>query len=107
MTEKGSLWKKDLWTQKEVADYFRVTQNTIIRWRRSGSLSFFRPPGSTRVLYYRDEVVQFRKTNTIEKKGGDKRKIKSETERKKPDISATPDNEWLTPAPGTTLTTPI
>jgi hypothetical protein len=27
-------------------------------------------------------------------KGGDKRKVKLEVERKKPDISATPDNEW-------------
>jgi len=91
---KESLWDVELLTQKEVADYFRVTQNTVIKWRRSGLLSFFRPPASTRVLYYRNDVEQFKLTNTTEKKGGDKRKVKSEVERKKLDISATPDNEW-------------
>ena len=94
MERKEDLWDKELWTQKEVADYFRVTQNTVIRWRRSGLLSFFRPPASTRVLYYRDEVKEFKQANTTEKKGDDKRKVKPADERKPPDISATPDNEW-------------
>ena len=94
MERKENLWDKEFWTQKEVADYFRVTQNTVIRWRRSGLLSFFRPPGSTRVLYYRDEVKEFKQANTTEKKGGDKRKAKPADERKRPDISATPDKEW-------------
>lgn len=94
MTKKGNLWEEEFCTQKEVADKFRVSQNTVIRWRRSGLLSFFRPPASTRVLYYRNEIEQFKQTNTTEKKGGDKRKTKSEAERKKPDISVTPDDEW-------------
>jgi hypothetical protein len=94
MERKENLWDKDFWTQKEVADYFRVTQNTVIRWRRSGLLSFFRPPASVRVLYYRNEVEQFKQTNTTQKKGGDKRKTKSGAERKKPDISVTPNGEW-------------
>jgi hypothetical protein len=94
MERKENLWEKEFWTQKEVADYFRVSQNTIIKWRRSGFLGFIRPPESPRVLYYRDDIEQFKQTNTTVKKGGDKRKTISETERKKPDISATPGKKW-------------
>lgn len=65
--QKGneSLWNKELWNQKEVADYFRVTSNTIKNWRERGLLSFFKAPGSTRIQYFRDEIRRFRNANSV------------------------------------------
>jgi hypothetical protein len=64
------LWEKELWTQKEVANYFRVVQGTVKNWRDQGFLSFWQAPGSTKILYYRDEIKNFRNQNTTLKKGG-------------------------------------
>jgi hypothetical protein len=65
--QKGndSLWNKELWKQQEVADYFRVTSNTIKNWRERGLLSFFQAPGSSRIQYYRDEIRSFRNANSV------------------------------------------
>jgi hypothetical protein len=62
---KENLWNKELWNQQEVADYFRVTSNTIKNWRERGLLSFFQAPGSTRIQYFRDEICRFRKANSV------------------------------------------
>ncbi len=87
------LCEKELWTQQEVANYFRVVPGTIKNWREQGFLSFWQAPGSTRVLYYRDEIKDFIEKNTIsKKKGGDK--PKAEIKRKMPDISSTSDKQW-------------
>ena len=65
--QKGSesLWNKELWIQQEVADYFGVTSNTIKNWRERGLLSYFQAPGSTRKQYFRDEIRNFIKTNSV------------------------------------------
>ena len=89
--EKG-LWEKELWTQNEVAAYFRVVPSTVKNWREQGFLSYFQPLGSSRVLYYSDEIRQFRDSNTINKKGGGAREAVRPT-KEKPDISATR-KEW-------------
>ena len=67
--QKGnvSLWNKDLWKQKEVADYFGVTSNTVKNWRERGLISYFQAPGSTRKQYFRDGIRQFIKTNSVSK----------------------------------------
>ena len=54
MNEK--LWEKELWTQQEVADYFRVVPGTVKNWRDQGLLSYWQAPGSTRVLYFSEEL---------------------------------------------------
>jgi len=92
MDEK--LWEKDLWTQQEFADYFRVVPATVKNWRDRGLLSYWQAPGSTRVLYYSSEIKDFRDKNTIPKKGGDKTRNLSKIKRKKPDVSSTPDKKW-------------
>jgi hypothetical protein len=79
------LWEKELWTQKEVAEYFRVVQGTIKNWREQGLLSYWQTPGSTKVLYYRDQIKAFRDQNTTLKKGGGKPKAK--VKREKPSVS--------------------
>ena len=94
MSEKSienELWEKELWTQKEVANYFRVVQGTIKNWRDQGLQSYWQAPGSTKVLYYRDEIKDFRNHNTTFKKGGGK--PKTEVKREKPRISSTR-KEW-------------
>lgn len=78
MPKSNDLKKNELWTQKEVAEYFRVSEGTIINWRKDGIFSCCRMPGKRRVLYYRDEVIEQRDKNSISKKGGDKKgKLKS------------------------------
>ena len=85
MDEK--LWEKELWTQQEVADYFRVVPGTLKNWREQGYLSYWQAPGSTRVFYFSDEIKDFRDRNTIPKKGGDKQtKL---TDRRKPVVPTT------------------
>ncbi len=90
MKTKGDLWEKDLWTQNEVADHFRVTSNTIKNWRNRGLLSFFIAPGSDRVLYYRAEIQEFQEKFTHWRKE-DKKRIKREV-RVKPRLSS--DDDW-------------
>jgi hypothetical protein len=88
------LWENELWTQQEVADYLRVVPGTVKNWRDQGLLSYVQAPGSTRVLYYRDEIKGFRDENTIRRKGDDTRRKPIKIERKQPDISSTPKKEW-------------
>lgn len=89
------LWEKDLWTQQEVADYFRVVPGTVKNWRDQGLLSYWQAPGSTRVLYFRAGIKDFKDANTHPRKGGgNKNRWLDKIERKKPDISSTPDKEW-------------
>ena len=85
------LFKNELLTQKEVANYFRVVPATIKNWRDQGLISCWQAPGSTRVLYYSDEIRDFRDRNTISKKGGDT-KTKTKELKGKPVVSAK--KEW-------------
>ncbi|MBC2734074.1 MAG: helix-turn-helix domain-containing protein [Desulfobacteraceae bacterium] len=55
------------YTQREVAEMFRVSQGTVIKWRELGYLEYFRPPGSNRVTYSVDGVERFRKNFTYRK----------------------------------------
>ena len=61
--------KKELWTQREVADYFRVVPSTVKNWRDRGLIKYWQAPGSTRVLYFADEIKDFRDKNTFNGKG--------------------------------------
>ena len=91
MTE--TLWEKELWTQQEVADYFRVVPGTICNWRDQGMLRFFQAPGSTRVLFYRDDIIRFRDDNTKDPKGGGA-KVKPKQVKGKPVVSAKSEKDW-------------
>ena len=81
------LWEKELWTQQEVADYFRVVAGTVKNWREQRYLSYWQAPGSTRVLYFSDEIKDFKDRNTHPRKGGD-RQTKL-TDRRKPVVPTT------------------
>ena len=88
------LWEKELWTQKEVADYFRVVPGTVKNWRDQGLLSYWQAPGSTRVLYFSAGIKDFRDRNITTKKGGDKTRCLAKIKRTKPDISTTSNKKW-------------
>ena len=83
------IFKQQFLTQKEVAEYFRVSQGTIINWRNQGLLSYWRVPVGKTVLYFRDEIKDFRKQNTTLKKGGgaSENKIVVRKRKEKPSVS--------------------
>ncbi len=86
MERKENLWNKELWKQNEVADYFRVVSGTVKNWRDKGLLRYWQAPGSSKVLYYRDDVREFRDKNTRLKKGGDTKR--TEIKVVKPSVSS-------------------
>jgi len=88
------LWEKELWTQQEVSDYFRVVPATVKNWRDRGLLPYIQPSGSIRVLIPGYAVKDFIDRYTIIKKGGDKTRCLAKIKRKKPDVSSTPDKDW-------------
>ena len=93
MPKSNELTKQKLCTQKEVAEHFRVVPGTIKNWRDRGLLSYCQVPGSTRVFYYRDEVIKLRVNNTVSKKGGDRQKPKIRVPKGNPVISEN-DKDW-------------
>ena len=86
--------KKELWTQKEVADYFRVVPSTVKNWRDRGLVKYWQAPGSSRVLYFSEEIKDFRDKNTFNKSGGVNKKQKTIEKREKPFVSANPEKAW-------------
>ena len=86
MKRKEELWDNELWTQSEVADYFRVVSGTVKNWREQGMLRYWQAPGSSKVLFYRDDIRAFRDEHTVSKKGGDKKR--TEIKVVKPSVSS-------------------
>lgn len=86
---ENELWEKELWTQKEVANYFRVVQGTVKNWRDQGFLSYWQALGSSKILYYRYEIEEFRDQNTTLKKSGgaSENKIVVRKRKGKPSVS--------------------
>jgi hypothetical protein len=77
-------------TQQEVADRFRVSQGTVINWRKRGLLDYFQAPGSTKILYPVTAVEEFEKKSIHKVEVVANRKIT----RKSPEISTRPDKVW-------------
>lgn len=73
---------KAYYTQREVAEIFRVSQGTVIKWRELGYLEYFRPPGCSRVLYAADAIEEFRKNFTYRKEVMNTSKIKGRHNRR-------------------------
>jgi hypothetical protein len=81
-------------TQKELADRYSTSESTIKNWRDRGYLPFMRLPGSTRVLYPLDGILEVEQQYTTPAKEVKHRQQSAEVKRKKPVISATPKKEW-------------
>ncbi|HET6460319.1 MAG TPA: helix-turn-helix domain-containing protein [Syntrophales bacterium] len=77
-------------TQGEVASRFRVSQSTVINWRKRRLLDYFQAPGSTKVLYPVAAVEEFEKKSVhrVEEV------VAREVTRKSPEISTRPDKVW-------------
>ena len=86
-------FEKELWTQEEVAGYFRTAPSTIYNWRKKGLLNYFQAPGSSRVLYFRDDVLSFMRQNSHSKKGGVTAPL-AQAERAKPVVSTKNKKTW-------------
>ena len=84
---ENELWQKELWTQNEVAGYFRVVPGTVKNWREQGLLSYWQAPGSSKVLFLRDDIKDFRNKHTISKKGGDANDKRIVVRKEKPSVS--------------------
>jgi hypothetical protein len=92
MAEK--LPENDLLTQTEVAKYLRVVDATVKNYRERGLLKFFQAPGSSRIQYYRDDVIRFLRENTFNDKGGGEAPKKAVV-KGKPVVSAGSDyKDW-------------
>jgi len=87
MERKEDLWQKELWTQSEVAGYFRVVPGTVKNWREQGLLRYWQAPGSSKVLFFRDDIKDFRDQNTTLKKGGGRSENKRIKRKEKPSVS--------------------
>lgn len=85
--------KKEFWTQQEVADYFRVVPSTVKNWRDRGLIKYWQAPGSTRVLYFAEEVKDFRDKNTFNEKG-EIPKQNDTALKKVPFISPKNEDDW-------------
>jgi hypothetical protein len=83
-----------LWTQQEVADYLRVVPSTVKNWRDRGLIKFWQAPGSTRILYFENDIKDFIEKNTNGVKGGQQHNKKAIIKREKPVVSAKPEKAW-------------
>lgn len=82
-------------TQKELAQRWRVSEATIKNIRDNGGISYFFPPNSSRVLYPRDEIiaVEQNKLNLTSKEDLTLKK-NTEFKMKKPVVSSNSDKKW-------------
>ena len=78
--------------QKELAKRWHVSPGTIINWRQEGRLPFFRVPGTSKILYPGDKIIELENKNTTIVKEGPQQQ--PELKRKKPVMSAKPIKEW-------------
>ncbi len=90
----NNLEKKIYLTQKQLADRYSTSESTIKNWRDRGYLPFMRLPGSTRVFYPLDGILEAEQQFTTPAKEVKNRQQPSKTKRKKPVVSPTPQKEW-------------
>ncbi len=81
--------------QRQLAERWDVSPGTIIKWRNEGRVPFFRLPGTSRVLYPIDQILECEQTHTTTTKEAQReQKERTELKRKKPVVSAKPFKEW-------------
>lgn len=83
------------WTQKELAIRWRVSESTVKSYRDNGDIPFFSPPGSSRVLYPKDDILTIEADNlTLRKKEEYLQKQPVVIKRKKPVVSSKSTKKW-------------
>jgi hypothetical protein len=87
--------EQNYFTQKELAVRWRVSQGTIINLRKAGRIPFFRVPGSSKILYPVDRILECEQHHTISTKEEQREQQQlTEIKRKKPVVSTKPQKEW-------------
>lgn len=82
-------------TQKELAERWRVSQSTIINLRKSGRIPFFSIPGSNKILYPIEIIFEYEQKNTAMNREEFKaRNEHKESRRIKPVVSTKPNKAW-------------
>jgi hypothetical protein len=90
----NKIFDKQFLTQKEVAEHFRVSTNTVGNWTKRGLLSVWQAPGSTRVLYLSHEVRELSENNIKPRRGGDRPKSLNGMKKGRPVVSTKPNEDW-------------
>ena len=90
----NDIFKQQFLTQREVAEYFRVSTNTVGNWTKRGLLSVWQAPGSTRVLYLSNEVRDFRDKNLKTRGEGAKPKQIIGIKKGGSVVSTKPNEDW-------------
>ena len=90
----NEIFKQQFLTQKEVAEYFRVSTKTIGNWTKRDLLTVWQAPGSKRVLYLSDDVKDFRDKNLKPRGEGTKSKQINGIKKGRPVVSTKTDEDW-------------
>jgi hypothetical protein len=82
-------------TQKELAGRWRITEATVVNLRKNGTIPFFTPPGSSRVLYPIVGILDIEgQTENLYKKKTNRTKQLTENKVEMPVIPTNPNREW-------------
>lgn len=92
--EQNNSQEQVFLTQGELAKRWRVTDSTIINWRRRGFLPYLQLPGSSKLLYPLQAVLEIEEKFSKPAKEVKDQKEHTVNKRKKPEISATTQKEW-------------
>lgn len=88
------IQEKKYLTQSELAKRWRISPSSVKNWRERGYIPYLQFPGSTRIFYPLQGIIEAERQFTTPAKEVGKRKKRTEIRRKKPDISATSNKEW-------------
>ena len=82
-------------TQKELAERWKVSEGTLKKIRDNGGISYFFPPNSRRVLYPVEEVIRIEANQLVlNKKEKNTLKKQFDSKMKKPVVSSNSDKKW-------------
>ena len=82
-------------TQKELAERWRVTEATIKNIRDKGGISHFFLPNSSRVLYPIEEVIRIETEHLVlNKKENNTLREQFDSKMKKPVVSSNSNKKW-------------
>lgn len=89
-----SIQQKKYLTQSELARRWRISPSSVKNWRERGYIPYLQFPGSTRIFYPLQGILEAERQFTTPAKEVGRQKERTEIRRKKPDISATSNKEW-------------
>lgn len=89
------ITEKHYFTQKELAGRWHVSAGTLINLRNNGAIPFFKVPGSSKILYPVEQIIECEHQHTTANKEVEgKQQQRTESKRKTPVVSTKPEKEW-------------